>query len=114
LLGQLLYHGNGIFTGVSFEAFPVWSLAGNSQHSDKPDANQCDVEVYLFGVTVATGDIDGDGIDEIITGPGPAPWNDSWIRVFKGDGTLYSEGFLAFPEQFRFGAKISTGKVQKK
>jgi len=86
-----VYKGNGTFTGTRFEAYP---------------AND-----YRFGVNVAVRDLDGDGSAEIITGPGPSPFSDSWIRVFKGNGTLLSDGFLAFPESTKFGAKVSIGNV---
>jgi len=86
-----IYKGDGTFTGTRFEAYP---------------AND-----YRFGVNVAVRDLDGDGLAEIITGPGPSPFSDSWIRVFRGDGTLLSDGFLAFPESTKFGAKVSIGNV---
>ena len=86
-----VYKGDGTFTGTRFEAYP---------------SND-----YRFGVNVAARDLDGDGIAEIITGPGPSPFNDSWVRVFKGDGTLLSDGFLAFPESTKSGVKVSTGNV---
>jgi hypothetical protein len=86
-----VYRGDGTFTGTRFEAYP-------SNH-------------YRFGVNVAARDLDGDGLAEIITGPGPSPFNDSWVRVFRGDGSLLSDGFLAFPESVKFGAKVTTGNI---
>jgi uncharacterized membrane protein/streptogramin lyase len=86
-----IYKGDGTFMGTRFEAYP---------------AND-----YRFGVNVAVRDLDGDGLAEIITGPGPSPFSDSWIRIFKGDGTLLSDGFLAFPESTKFGVKVSIGNV---
>ena len=86
-----VYKGNGTFTGVRFEAYP---------------AND-----YRFGVNVAARDLDGDGVAEIITGLGPSPLHESWVRVFKGDGSLLSDGFLAFPESMKSGVKVSTGNV---
>jgi hypothetical protein len=86
-----VYKGDGTFTGTRFEAYP---------------SND-----YRFGVNVTARDLDGDGVAEIIAGPGPSPFNDSWVRVFKGDGTLLSDGFFAFPESTKFGVKVSTGNV---
>ncbi len=86
-----VYRGDGTFTGTRFEAYP---------------SNN-----YRFGVNVAARDLDGDGVAEIITGPGPSPFSDSWIRVFRGDGTLLSDGFLAFPDSVKFGAKVTTGNI---
>jgi len=86
-----VYRGDGTFTGTRFEAYP-------SNH-------------YRFGVNVAARDLDGDGLAEIITGPGPSPFSDSWIRVFRGDGTLLSDGVLAFPDSTKFGAKVASGNI---
>jgi hypothetical protein len=86
-----VYKGDGTLSGTRFEAYP---------------ASQ-----YRFGVNIATRDLDGDGIDEIITGPGPSPWNDSWVRVFRANGTLLSDGFVAFPPSMKFGVKVSTGNT---
>lgn len=58
-----------------------------------------------YGARVAMGDIDGDGVDEIIVAPGPGPGNQAYIKVFRYDsapmtetlpvpGTLYG-GFVA-------------------
>jgi hypothetical protein len=33
------------------------------------------------------------------------------VAVYKDDGTLLSEGFLAFPEPKKLGVKVSTGNV---
>lgn len=43
---------------------------------------------YAFrgGVNVAAGDTDGDGVDEIVTGPGVG--GKTWVRVYAFDGTL--------------------------
>ena len=86
-----VYRGDGTFTGTRFEAYP---------------SNE-----YRFGVNVAARDLDGDGLAEIITGPGPSPFSDSWIRIFRGDGTLLSDGFFAYPESMKFGSKVSIGTI---
>ncbi|MDP3964151.1 MAG: FG-GAP-like repeat-containing protein [bacterium] len=61
------------------------------------------------GVRVATGDVDGDGREEIITaaGPGGRPH----IRIFNGDGTLKSSGFFALDGEFKGGVFIASGDV---
>jgi hypothetical protein len=65
---------------------------------------------YKDGVYVAAGDLDGDGISEIITGPGSGPQNPSWVKVFKSDGTEIT-GFLAYPDETKYGVKVSVGNV---
>ncbi|MBU0707993.1 VCBS repeat-containing protein [Patescibacteria group bacterium] len=61
------------------------------------------------GVRVTTGDVNGDGLEEIITaaGPGGRPH----IRIFNGDGTLYDPGFFALDGEFKGGVYIASGDV---
>ena len=48
-----------------------------------------------YGATVAAGDIDGDGIAELIVGAGDGAVNPATVRVFKNDKTLVLE-FVPF------------------
>ena len=91
-----VYEVNGSSAGVSFNAFS--DIQGHPFRSG-------------FGVYVAARDLNGDGISEIITGTGPSPFNSSWVRIFKGNGSLLNSGFLAYPEQMRYGVKVGTGNV---
>jgi len=63
---------------------------------------------YRGGVRVATGDITGDGIPEIITAPGrnlkPI------VKVFSLDGTLLEE-FLAYSATFKGGVDLAIGDI---
>jgi predicted outer membrane repeat protein len=58
------------------------------------------------GVRVATGDLDGDGKDEIITAGGPG--TQSIIFNYRFDGTLYS-AFLAYAPSFTGGVFVAAG-----
>ena len=60
---------------------------------------------FTGGVRVATGDVDGDGVNEIITGAGPG--GGPQVRIFKADGTPMG-GFFAYPEAFHGGVYVST------
>ncbi len=62
---------------------------------------------FIGGVTLATADIDGDGVDEVVTGTGPG--NTSNVRVFTSSGVLLSE-FLAYG-QYPTGVNVSAGDL---
>jgi hypothetical protein len=63
---------------------------------------------YFGGVSVATGDINGDGIDEIVTGPERnfAPW----VRVFDQNGNMLHQ-FLAYGSSFKGGIDVALGDI---
>lgn len=65
---------------------------------------------FRGGLNLATGDVDGDGEDEIITGlaAGKIPE----VRIFKADGALKGQ-FLAYPKTFRGGVKVIVAYVRK-
>ncbi len=67
-----------------------------------------------YGVNVACGDIDGDGIDEIITGAGPGAVFSAHVRGWNVDGgtatAIAGFNFFAWPaEDVRFGANVFSG-----
>lgn len=66
---------------------------------------------YTGGVFVATGDIDGDGRDEIVTAPGPG--GGPHVRVWRDDGTGAREitGFYAYDPAFSGGVRVATGDI---
>lgn len=96
-----------IVTGVSAKGGPhLRTFDSNNQ----PMAfNQ-----YVFdpnfqgGIDVATGDVDGDSIDEIITstGPGAGPH----VRVIKMNGQVLAE-FYAFDPTFKGGVRVAAGDL---
>jgi len=63
---------------------------------------------FSGGVRLAVGDVDGDGVDEIITAPGfgRAPQ----IKVFEIDGTLIKD-FLAYSSDMTFGIFVAVGDL---
>ncbi|MDD5251580.1 MAG: L,D-transpeptidase family protein [Patescibacteria group bacterium] len=63
------------------------------------------------GVNVATGDIDGDGRAEIITGTGPGAA--AHVLVFDDQGRMKSiaGGFFPFGREFRGGVSVAAGDV---
>lgn len=64
---------------------------------------------YTGGVRVATGDVNGDLIDDIITAPGRNAG--PRVRVFDGKTGLIINDFFAFEPVFRGGLFVSAGDV---
>ena len=65
-------------------------------------------ENFLGGVNIASGDVDGDGFEEIVVGAkeGGGPH----VRIFSGDGKLKGQ-FFAYNEDYRGGISIAVGDV---
>lgn len=63
---------------------------------------------FRGGVRVAAGDVDRDGVDEIVTGAGPS--GGPHVRVFSGDGTLESQ-FFAFAASRRSGVDVAVADL---
>jgi len=69
-----------------------------------------------WGVNVACGDIDGDGFDEIITGPGPGAVYGPHVRGWKYDDfpastdPIPAVSFFAYGTH-RFGARVACGDL---
>jgi hypothetical protein len=63
------------------------------------------------GLNVTGGDIDGDGQDEIITGPGEGSNNPTEVRIFETDGEHKEVStFLAYGVQ-RYGVNVTAGDL---
>ena len=102
-VGRMDFNGTpGIIvgTGPGVAATVVrFDAAGNRVLSFQPYSDD-----FLGGVRVATADTNGDGADEILTGPGAGTTPD--VRVFKSDGT----GINALPTispTFRGGLMVA-------
>jgi hypothetical protein len=62
---------------------------------------------YMYGVNIASGDVDGNGIDEIITAPGPGSGNPAEIRIFDNNGApLPNLNVTAFTNDY--GANVAS------
>ena len=64
-----------------------------------------------FGVRLATGDLDGNGVDEIVTGPGPGTMYGPHVRAFSHDGTAVAGvSFLAYGTP-KYGVNVAAGDI---
>jgi hypothetical protein len=64
---------------------------------------------FMGGVRVAVGDVNGDGVPDIITAPGPSGGPD--IRVFDGVTGQLTREFLAYTPAFLGGVFVAVGDV---
>ncbi|WP_149114657.1 hypothetical protein [Limnoglobus roseus] len=64
---------------------------------------------FTGGVRVATGDLNRDGVDDIVTSP--AEGGSARIEVFDGVTGIQISNFFAFNSDFRGGAEIAIGDV---
>ncbi|MGB9700380.1 MAG: hypothetical protein ACPL5I_13470 [Thermodesulfobacteriota bacterium] len=65
-----------------------------------------------FGINITSGDLDGDGKAEIITGPGLNPHFKGAVKIFQGDGTQIKE-FQPYPGDAKFGISVAIGQIGK-
>ncbi len=61
---------------------------------------------YTFGATVALGDTDGDGADDIVIGAGPAATYEAIIKLFGSDGAFSGTAINALPTFY--GVNVGT------
>ena len=91
-----------------------WNHDGGSGTSADPAVSYFAYGTLMWGVNVACGDIDGDGIDEIITGPGPGAVFGPHIRGWNYDGDSVSAlpgvSFMAYPDA-AYGAAVGAADV---
>src|SRR4029077_6889449 len=64
---------------------------------------------FTGGIRIAGGDVNGAGVPDIITGPGPGGGPD--IRVFNGATGALERQFLAFNPNFTGGVFVAAGDV---
>jgi hypothetical protein len=64
---------------------------------------------FTGGVVVATGDITGDGVDDIVTAAGPG--GGSHVKVFDGATATQIGNFFAFDPSFTGGVSLALGDV---
>jgi hypothetical protein len=64
---------------------------------------------FAGGVFVATGNLDGDAPDEVVTGAGPS--GGPHVRTFETNGSLLNNGFFAYEPGFTGGVRVAVGDV---
>lgn len=82
------FNASGVNTGTSFYAY---------------------TSTFTGGVTVATGDLNGDGFAEIITGA--ASNGGSHVRSFNADGSIMGLNLFAYAPSFLGGVNVAAGDI---
>jgi cyclophilin family peptidyl-prolyl cis-trans isomerase len=65
---------------------------------------------FRGGVSVAIGDVDNDGVPDIITAPGPGGGPN--VKVFNGATGQLIDSFMAYDPSFSFGVSVAVGDVE--
>jgi len=68
-------------------------------------------EAFRGGVRVAVGDVDGDGVPDLVTGPGPG--GGPVVKVFSGKGRAELASFAALDDQDRRGVYVAAAAVTR-
>ena len=92
-----------------------WDYDGSGTTQPLPDVSFLAYGTSKYGVNIACGDIDGDGIDEIVTGPGPGTMFTSHVRGWNWDGSGAVEAiggvnFIAWSPAF-WGVNVACGDL---
>ena len=66
---------------------------------------------FLGGVRVAVGDVNGDGIADVLTGPGPAAGAPPQVQVFDGSSSSLLMSFFPYGPSFNGGVFVAAGDV---
>lgn len=97
-----------IITGAGAGAPPIVRIFSNTNPPRLVRQFLAYPPSFRGGVRVATGDLDGDGKAEIVTGP--ASGGVASVNVFNPAGETLA-GFLAMPVEFQGGVNVAVGDV---
>ncbi len=92
----------------------VYSRSGSLQNRWLAYPPEGSAGIPNSGVNVAVGDLDGDGVNEIVTAP---QQGQLWIRAWRGDGQEFSGAdgpvsfFVSFGLSFKEGVRVAVADV---
>jgi uncharacterized repeat protein (TIGR01451 family) len=111
-VGDLTGDGVGeLITGAGSGGGPhvrVWNVAGGVSELTGFFAYD---PAFAGGVTVAAGDVTGDGVAELITGAGPGGGPHVRVWSLTGGGPIEIAGFFPYDPAFAGGVAVAVGDV---
>ncbi len=107
-LNTLVRNTNIIVTGSGADALPLVRVLDSDTRAEKLSFLAFD-QSFQGGVRVAAGDLDGDGVQDIIAaaGPGGGPH----VRAFSGRDYHELASFFAYDATFSSGVFVASGDV---
>jgi hypothetical protein len=92
-----------------------WNYDGAGATTGAPGCNFMAYGTPRYGVNAACGELEGDGREEIITGPGPGPGFRAHVRAWDYDGDAISPmpGIHGFAYDARYGLVVGGGDVDR-
>ena len=106
----------GNFDGDPQLEYAIGKGKGQDPHVKVYDTNNTLLRTFQVfspsfrgGVNVASGDVDNDGVDEIITGAGAG--GGPRVRVFEANGTPGVGDFFAYSSSFNGGVNVASGNI---
>lgn len=108
VITNVLVAGNDEFCGSTPRVYVINPYTGEVVSNFLAYADK----VFRGGVRVATGDLNDDGIPEVVVGPGAGRVAE--VKVFKLDGTPmpgFAQPYLPFGPSYKDGVEINVGDV---
>ena len=109
LLSAVNAHGQSIVSGLDAGGAPEVSVFDLGRTAEQVASFFAYAPTFAGGVRVATGDVTGDGVADIVTGAGSR--GGGHVKVFDGNSGATVHSFFAFDPAFQGGVFVAAGDV---
>jgi hypothetical protein len=108
LSAQTVTMENALLVGAGLDGNPH-VIARATDESTNRDSFFAFAQAFRGGVSVAGGDVNGDGIEDIIVGAGPGAG--PHVRIFNGKDLSQMANYYAYDSAFKGGIVVASGDV---